>query len=195
MVPGRKGEEALYNGGPGAQSTFKLPSWLCSPSSLMAHPRGGSSAQKLKESPHSGLLSAAQAHFEPSVASPGHRHPSVHAPSSSALPLWKRTSTAHEPSGHAPVFSFCSTVVNIHKIYYFKCTVHGIKYIHTVLQPSLFQIEIVPLKTNSIPLPFSLSPRSSHLPSTFCLCEFDYSWNLIQMKASGICPFGLTSFI
>ena len=56
VVPGRKGGEAQYNGGPGAQSTFKSPSWLCSPSSLMAHPGGGSSAQKVKESPHSGLL-------------------------------------------------------------------------------------------------------------------------------------------
>ena len=52
-----------------------------------------------------------------------------------------------------------------------------------------------PLNTCSIPLPLSLSPPSSHLPSTFCLCEFDYSWYLTQMKASSICPFGLTSFI
>ena len=52
----QKSGEAQYNGGPGAQSTFKLPSRLCSPSSLMAHPGGGSSAQQVKESPHSGLL-------------------------------------------------------------------------------------------------------------------------------------------
>ena len=53
-------------------------------------------------------VSAVHAHFEPSVASPSHRHLSIHVPSSSALPLWTRTSADHEPSGHAPVLSACN---------------------------------------------------------------------------------------
>ena len=51
---GQERGEAQYDGAPGAQSTFKLPSWLCSPDSVLADLGRAAPPKEVKQSPPPG---------------------------------------------------------------------------------------------------------------------------------------------